>query len=170
MHDDYFKMYLDELEAVAPFGEGEEERLLNLAASGDPGAVSRLIEGKLKYALAQAQAYEGQGLPPSDLVQEANMALVLCAREYGGGDFDELLRKRVDDRIREAIEIQKAETGVEEEIAARVNVLKDVSQMMAEELGREATVEELAAKMKMTEEEIKDIMKVTLDALSVTGE
>ena len=41
---------------------------------------------------------------------------------------------------------------------------------LAEELGREATVEELAAKMKMTEEEIKDIMKLTLDALSVSGE
>ena len=40
--------------------------------------------------------------------------------------------------------------------------------MMAEELGREATVEELAEKMKMTAEEIKDIMKVTLDAMSVS--
>ena len=67
-------------------------------------------------------------------------------------------------------QVQKAEHAVEEEMAARVNVLKDISQMMAEELGREATVEELAAKMKMTEEEIKDIMKLTLDALSVSGE
>lgn len=38
---------------------------------------------------------------------------------------------------------------------------------MAKELGREATVEELAAKMKMTEDEIRDIMKVTLDAVNV---
>lgn len=54
------------------------------------------------------------------------------------------------------------------QVAARVNVLKDISKMMAEELGREATVEELAEKMKMTAEEIKDIMKVTLDAMSVS--
>ena len=47
-------------------------------------------------------------------------------------------------------------------------MLKDISKMMAEELGREATVEELAEKMKMTAEEIKDIMKVTLDAMSVS--
>ncbi len=40
----------------------------------------------------------------------------------------------------------------------------------AQEMGREATVEELAARMKMTEEEIKDIMKLTLDAMSVSGE
>ena len=49
-----------------------------------------------------------------------------------------------------------------------MNVLKDISQQMAEELGREATVEELARKMKMTEDEIKDIMKLTLDAMSVS--
>ena len=51
---------------------------------------------------------------------------------------------------------------------ARVNVLQTVSQRMAEELGREATVEELAEKMKMTVEEIKAIMKLTLDAMSVS--
>ena len=52
-------------------------------------------------------------------------------------------------------------------MAARVNVLQEVSRVMAKELGREATVEELAAKMKMTEDEIRDIMKVTLDAVNV---
>ena len=40
---------------------------------------------------------------------------------------------------------------------------------MEKELGREATVEELAEKMKMTPEEIKDIMKMTLDAISTIG-
>ena len=170
MHDDYFQIYLEELEAVLPFGEGEEEELLRLASLRDEQARSRLIEGKLRTALAWAREYEGKGLPAADLVQEANMALILCTQAYEGGDFDALLREAVVRRIEEAIEVQKAEHAVEEEMAARVNVLKDISQMMAEELGREATVEELAAKMKMTEEEIKVIMKLTLDALSVSGE
>ena len=51
-------------------------------------------------------------------------------------------------------------------MAARVNVLQTVSKVMAEELGREATVEELAAKMKMSEEEVRDLMKMALDALN----
>lgn len=41
---------------------------------------------------------------------------------------------------------------------------------MADQLGREATVEELAERMQMTVEEVKDIMKQTLDAMTVTGE
>lgn len=62
------------------------------------------------------------------------------------------------------------EASIEENMAARVNVLQTVSQILAKELGREATVEELAAKMKMTENEIRDIMKLALDALTVGGE
>lgn len=72
--------------------------------------------------------------------------------------------------IEDALELQNTEYKVEEEMLARVNVLKDISAGMAEELGREATVEELAERMKMTEQEIKDIMKLTLDAMSVSGE
>ena len=55
---------------------------------------------------------------------------------------------------------QRSEAEIEETMAARVNVLQTVSQVMAKELGREATVEELAEKMKMTPDEIKDIMKL----------
>ena len=62
------------------------------------------------------------------------------------------------------------EDDIKENVAARVNVLQTVSQMMAKELGREATVAELAEKMKMTEDEIRDIMKQALDALTVSGE
>ena len=65
---------------------------------------------------------------------------------------------------------QRSEAEIEETMAARVNVLQTVSQVMAKELGREATVEELAEKMKMTPDEIKDIMKLALDALTVNGE
>ncbi|MFR8756619.1 MAG: sigma-70 domain-containing protein, partial [Clostridium sp.] len=77
-------------------------------------------------------------------------------------------------KIRQAVEAalleQRSEAEIEETMAARVNVLQTVSQVMAKELGREATVEELAEKMKMTPDEIKDIMKLALDALTVNGE
>ena len=51
---------------------------------------------------------------------------------------------------------------------ARVNVLQEVSKTMAEQLGREATLAELAERMKMTEDEVREIMKVTMDALSMS--
>ena len=60
---------------------------------------------------------------------------------------------------------EQAETG--EALAARVNVLQELSARMAGELGREATVEELAERMQTTSEEIKGMMKLAVDALRV---
>jgi hypothetical protein len=68
----------------------------------------------------------------------------------------------------EVIEEQKGEIDVEEEMLARVNVLQEVSKDLAERLGREPKLEELAEFMKMTEDEVREIMKVTMDALSLS--
>ena len=167
MYDDFYQMYLEELEAVAEAGLEEELSLLERLAAGDVSARERLIEGNLKRVLEYAKEYDGRGLPMGDLVQEGNMALTALAMEYESGAFQELLRERVRACIEAALEEQRMEAEIEENVAARVNVLQEVSRVMAKELGREATVEELAAKMKMTEDEIRDIMKVTLDAVNV---
>lgn len=167
MYDDFYQMYLEELEAVTEAGPEEELSLLERLAAGDVSARERLIEGNLKRVLEYAKEYDGRGLPMGDLVQEGNMALTALAMEYESGAFQELLRERVRACIEAALEEQRMEAEIEENVAARVNVLQEVSRVMAKELGREATVEELAAKMKMTEDEIRDIMKVTLDAVNV---
>ena len=167
MYDDFYQMYLEELVAVAEAGPEEELSLLERLAAGDVSARERLIEGNLKRVLEYAKEYDGRGLPMGDLVQEGNMALTALAMEYESGAFQELLRERVRACIEAALEEQRMEAEIEENVAARVNVLQEVSRVMAKELGREATVEELAAKMKMTEDEIRDIMKVTLDAVNV---
>ena len=182
MHEDFYQMYLEELEGVAEAGPEEELALLERLAAGEAEAAGRLIEGNLKRVLAYAREYEGKGLPMNDLVQEANMALTALAAEWArlaaegtasAGEkterenFQELLRRRVQESIEAALEEQKREAEIEENVAARVNVLQEVSRVMAAELDREATVDELAEKMKMTAEEIRDIMKVALDAVNV---
>lgn len=98
------------------------------------------------------------------------MALFLFASEYENGDFDAQMEKKVRAAIEDALQIQNRETKIEEEMAAHVNVLKDISASMARELGREATLAELAERMKMSEDEIRDIMKLTMDAMKVSGQ
>lgn len=168
MHDDVYQMYLEEIKRIPPCTAKEEEMLLGLAKSGDKAARERLLEGMLHYVVKLAGGFRNQGLPAGDLVQEANMALLLALDQYENGNFREQVKDLVEENLNAAIEMQKKEKQTEEEMVARVNVLKDISGMMAEELGREATVEELAEKMKMTVDEIKAIMKLTLDAMSVS--
>lgn len=171
MSHDFYEMYLEEMGAIDPLSPKEEEALLERTAQGDEQARKRLVEGSLRKAADLARSFEGGSLPPSDLVQEANMALMLAAVEYDGQeDWQSLLERRVKEGLKLALADQDRELEIEETMAARVNVLQTVSQAMAKELGREATVEELAEKMKMTQEEIKDIMKLALDALTIDGQ
>lgn len=168
MHDDIFQMYLEEIEGIKVCTPEEEAALLPALLAGDEAAKSRLLEGNLKTIADLVQPFAGQELPLGDLIQEANVALILLLNEYQGGDFRSQLKAQVESAVRSALDEQKAADQTGEEMLARVNVLKDISARMAEELGREATVEELASKMKMTEDEIKSIMKLTLDAMSVS--
>lgn len=168
MNDDYYQMYLDELAFIAPCGPDEEKLLLARISEGDETAKRRLTEGCLAYIAELAKAYSDRGLPMGDLVQEANVALIMAVDSWRQGeDFRTLLNVQVEAALDAAVKELELEAKAEEEILARVNVLKEISRQMAEALGREATVQELAQKMKMTEDEIKDIMKLTLDAMSV---
>ncbi len=195
---DIFKMYVDEMSAIRACDAAENASLALRAARGDDAAKSRLIEGNLRYVLELARDYVGNGVPASDLVQEANIALLMAVEEYepddGDGDtalpepagasesaepepsvklagaFERFLAEYVKTALRDAVKEHKAQNRIGKKVLDRVNLLLDVSKRMAEELGREATVPELAQELRMTEDEVKDTMKVALDALEVLGE
>ena len=160
MEVNFYEMYLEEMALIPVLEAEEEEKVLALAATGDKEAKKRLVK-----------EYEGRELPMSDVVQEANVALTAAAAAYDGSQqWQEFLAQEIRQAVEAALEEQKTEAEIEENMTARVNVLQTVSQVMAKELGREATVAELAEKMKMTEDEVKDIMKLALDAITVNGE
>ncbi len=166
--EDIYRVYMEEIAAIPPCSEAENEKLLGEIRNGNKAARERLIEGNLKNALFFVQDYINKGVPMADLIQEASMELMMLADEGFEGSFEKLLESRIRVRMEEIINAQKKEADIEEEMLARVNVLQEVSKSMAEELGREAKLSELAERMKMTEDEVREIMKVTMDALSMS--
>ncbi len=166
--EDIYRVYMEEIAAIPPCSEAENEKLLGEIRSGNKAARERLIEGNLKNALFFVQDYINKGVPMADLIQEASMELMMLADEGFEGSFEKLLESRIRVRMEEIINDQKKEADIEEEMLARVNVLQEVSKSMAEELGREAKLSELAERMKMTEDEVREIMKVTMDALQMS--
>lgn len=169
MAEDVFLMYLEEVKELESCDEAENSLLLGRLKSGDRTVRDRLVEGNLKAVLEMVQEYLNKGVPAGDLVQEANMALMMAVEEYEEGQFESYLRDRVKEALLAALEEQSREEKTARKMVDRVNALKDISSEMARELGREATVEELARRMKLTGDEIKEIMKVTLDAMTVVG-
>lgn len=166
--EDIYMVYMEELAAIPPCTEAENAELLAKVKSGAAGARERLIEGNLRTALMYVQDYINRGVPMADLIQEASMELMMLADEAFDGSFEKLLESRIRVRMEAVIEEQKSEIDIEEEMLAKVNVLQEVSKAMAEELGREANLKELAERMCMPEEEVREIMKVTMDALSLS--
>ena len=166
--EDIYRVYMEESAAIPPCSEAENAKLLGEIRNGNKAARERLIEGNLKNALFFVQDYINKGVPMADLIQEASLELMMLADEGFEGSFEKLLESRIRVRMEEIINDQKKEADIEEEMLARVNVLQEVSKSMAEELGREAKLSELAERMKMTEDEVREIMKVTMDALSMS--
>lgn len=166
--EDIYKVYMEELAAISPCTPAENAELLGKVKEGDAGARERLIEGNLKNALMHVQGYINRGVPMADLIQEASMELMMLVDEEFDGGFEKLLESRIRVRLEEVINEQNSENHIEEEMLARVNVLQEVSKELAERFGREPKLEELAEYMKMTEDEVREIMKVTMDALSLS--
>ena len=166
--EDIYQVYMEELAVIPPCTEEENRELLKRVKAGDREAKKRLVEGNLKKALFFIQDYLNRGVPMADLIQEASMELMELADEGCQEGFEKLLESRIHVRMEEVIREQKAEMDLEEEMLARVNVHQEVSKRMAEELGREASLKELAERMKMTEEDVREIMKMTMDALKLS--
>ena len=137
-----FEMYLQELQTIVSCEEAENKELTARIRKGDVLAKKRLVEGNLKLALAMTRDYLNKGVQAADLVQEANMALVLTAEEMADEEnkdssrtFEDILRERIKTALEEAVEEQDTERKIGEEMAARVNILQDVSKELAERLG-----------------------------------
>ena len=122
MHDDVYQLYLEEIAAIRPMDAEEETQLLTRFKDGDTTVRSRLMEGYLPFLAEIAKTYENQGLPLGDLVQEANVALIMAVDQYQEGDLKEQVKSLTEEMIKAALEEQGLEVKVEEEMLARVNV------------------------------------------------
>ena len=155
--EDIYRVYMEELAAIPPCTAAENEELLGKVKAGVAGARERLIEGNLRNALMHVQNYINRGVPMADLIQEASMELMMLVDDAFEGSFEKLLESRIRVRMEEVISEQTSASNIEE-----------VSKELAERFGREPKLEELAEYMKMTEDEVREIMKVTMDALSLS--
>ena len=185
---DPLKIYLDEMALMQPFAEGEAERLLRLAAAGDAQARKRLIEGNLRTAVQEVRPFLGKELSVGELIGEANLALVSAVDAYtgngtgaaltGSGNADgggtrELtekgLREAIAASVREALSLaSEAENAYGQGSAAladRLNLLSDAASSLAASLGREPKEEELAERLGIGAEEVRELLKLSIRAM-----
>lgn len=162
-----YQMYLEELQAIAPLAAGELEALLSEMKGGSRAARDRVTEAHLSRVVELSHEYAGQGVLLGDLVQEGNVALVMAAAMYEDGDFGVYITREICSALEAAIAEQTGQQDTGSYLAAQSNALMKATEELVNELGREATLEEVARKMKLSEEMTKDLMKISMDALNV---
>lgn len=167
---DMVKIYEEEIQKASQVSDDQERMLMRKLMNGDENARNLLIEANLSYAALLAKEYTGQGLLLSDLIQECNIGLMLAVNEYEPelhGDFRTYKEKMIRKHVEEVMAEYNQSTRSAMKMASRVNELNDLATAFAKEYEREAKPSELAERMGISEEEVRELMKVSLDAIAV---
>ncbi len=163
------QMYKDELKDINAGHKVEEEALLKEFLEGSVDAMNRLVEMNLLEVSGLAENYAGKGVPVADLIQEGNLALFIAVTEYdpSKGDFHACIMESAKAAMEDYLEENRIATKMDRKISRQANQLNDIATAFAKEHEREAKPEELAQMMHITVEEVKDLMKMSLDAVNV---
>lgn len=158
--EQFFQMYKKDLRGVKKYSKEELEELMS-DMSGNQEAI---MESFLRDVTDWVEPYRDSGLMMCDLVQEGNLALVEAFAQFTGSGAAEL-RKYLKDAVVKAVTAavceQEGQDNVALKILSRVNAVNDCARVMAEEMGRKVTLAEVAAHLNMTEEELREIDKLS---------
>ena len=168
--EDPVRMYLKEIGKV-PLLSGEEEiELSKRIESGDEAARKRLAEANLRLVVSIAKRYVGRGMQFLDLIQEGNLGLIKAVEKFDhrkGYKFSTYATWWIRQAITRAIADQARTIRIPVHMTETINKLVRVSRQLLQELGTEPTPEEIAREMDMPVEKVRDIMKLSLEPVSL---
>ena len=168
--DDPVKMYLKEIGKVDLLNTERELELAEKMAQGDEVAKQKLVESNLRLVVSIAKRYVGRGMFFLDLIQEGNLGLMKAVEKFDytkGYKFSTYATWWIRQAITRAIADQARTIRIPVHMVETINKVLRVSRQLLQELGREATTEEIAAKMNMGVEKVRDIMKLAQEPVSL---
>ena len=165
------RLYLEEIQDINTITEEEKRKLVLAIRDGQEQAKPQLFNGLLSLVVELAQRYSGKGMPIEDLEQEGNIALFQAIEKVGEiaklEDVDTFLTESVRQAMVEAVDEEIGNSDWENSMLAKSNLVNEAAKYLAEDLGRVATVQELAEYTRLTEQEILDLRTLSLDAIKV---
>ncbi len=168
--DDPVRMYLKEIGQVRLLSAEEEVELAKRVAEGDQVAKNKLTEANLRLVVSIAKKYSGRGLHILDLIQEGNTGLIRAVDKFDwtkGNKFSTYATWWIRQAITRAIADQARTIRVPVHMVEVINKATRCNRKLVQELGREPTVEEIAAELNLPVEKIIEANRTAADTLSL---
>lgn len=168
--DDPVRMYLKEIGKVPLLTIDEEIALAIGVEAGDEQSKRDLAEANLRLVVSIAKRYVGRGLQFLDLIQEGNLGLIKAVDKFDytkGFKFSTYATWWIRQAITRSIADQARTIRIPVHMVETINKYTRVSRQLVHELGRDPTAEEIAKEMNMTEEKVREIMKINQDPVSL---
>ena len=167
---DPVRMYLKEIGRISLLSPEEELALSVKIANGDESSKNKLAESNLRLVVSIAKRYVGRGLLFLDLIQEGNIGLMKAVEkfDYGKGyKFSTYATWWIRQAITRALADQARTIRVPVHMVETINKMARVQRQMTLELNREPTDDEIAKKMGITVDKVREVMKISQDPVSL---
>ena len=168
--DDPVKVYLKEIGRVPLLSAEEEVELAIRMSEGDVAAKKRLSEANLRLVVSIAKRYVGRGMQFLDLIQEGNLGLIKAVEKFDhtkGFKFSTYAPWWIRQAITRAIADQARTIRIPVHMVETINKVKKVNSQLLHENGHEPTNEQIAEKLEMPVEKVREIMRVAQEPVSL---
>ena len=168
--EDPVRMYLKEIGNVPLLTAEEEKELAMKMEAGDMEAKKRLAEANLRLVVSIAKRYVGRGMLFLDLIQEGNLGLIKAVEKFDyrkGYKFSTYATWWIRQAITRAIADQARTIRIPVHMVETINKLIRVQRQLLQELGREPYPEEIAEKMGLPVERVREIQKISQEPVSL---
>ena len=168
--DDPVRMYLKEIGKVPLLNAEEEIELAKQMELGDDNAKKRLAEANLRLVVSIAKRYVGRGMLFLDLIQEGNLGLIKAVDKFDykkGYKFSTYATWWIRQAITRAIADQARTIRIPVHMVETINKLMRVSRQLVQDLGREPLPEEIAQRLDMPVDRVREILKIAQEPVSL---
>ncbi|MBP3921571.1 MAG: RNA polymerase sigma factor RpoD [Ruminiclostridium sp.] len=168
--DDPVKIYLKDIGRVPLLTAEEEIELATRMAQGDKYARKRLSEANLRLVVSIAKRYVGRGMQFLDLIQEGNLGLIKAVEKFDytkGYKFSTYATWWIRQAITRSIADQARTIRIPVHMVETITKVKKVSNQLLHENGHEATPKEIADKLGLPVERVREIIRISQDPVSL---
>jgi len=168
--DDPVRMYLKEIGKVPLLSADEEIDLAKRMEAGEEAAKQKLCEANLRLVVSIAKRYVGRGMLFLDLIQEGNLGLIKAVDKFDwrkGYKFSTYATWWIRQAITRSIADQARTIRIPVHMVETINKLMRVSRQLLQEYGREPLPEEIAKEMDISEDKVREILKIAQEPVSL---